>query len=91
VYQGANLEYSIASAEVKDWDKANNKIYLINIIGQFTANVALIGTDSNTTYTVADSDTIGDFLDYDLYDNRQIQTEANTFIDFSETNPFGTP
>jgi hypothetical protein len=90
VYQGANLAYSSASAEVKDWDNANNKIYLMNVIGQFAANVTLIGTDSNTRYTVANSDTIGDFLDYDIYDNRQIQTEANAFIDFSETNPFGT-
>lgn len=91
VYQGANLASSVASAEVKEWDNANNKLYLMNVIGQFSANVTLIGSDSNTRYTVADSDTLGDFLDYDIYDNRQIQTEANTFIDFSETNPFGSP
>jgi len=91
VYQGANLAVSTASAEVKDWDNANNKLYLMNVIGQFAAGSTLIGNDSNTRYTVADSDTLGDFLDYDIYDNRQIQTEANAFIDFSETNPFGSP
>jgi hypothetical protein len=91
VYQGANLAYSSASAEVKDWNKSNNKIYLMNVVGEFTANTTLIGSDSNTRYTVSNSDTLGDFLDYDIYDNRQIQTEANAFIDFSETNPFGTP
>jgi len=91
VYQGSNLASSSASAEVKDWDNANNKLYLMNVIGQFAANTTLIGNDSNTRYTVANSDTLGDFLDYDIYDNRQIQTEANAFIDFSETNPFGSP
>ena len=63
----------------------------MNIKGDFTANTPLIGVTSNARFTAAAVDSIGDYLDYDLYDNRQLQNEANTFIDFSETNPFGTP
>lgn len=91
VYQGANLAYATATAEVKEWTPQTNVLLLMNIKGDFTANGQLIGTTSNARFNIATVDSIGDYLDYDLYDNRQLQNEANTFIDFSETNPFGTP
>ena len=93
VYQGANLTSSIASAEVKEWDSSSKKLTLMNIKGEFVsgANTLVIGSESNTRYAIASSDTIGDFLEYDVFDNRQIQTEADEFIDFSESNPFGEP
>jgi hypothetical protein len=91
VYQGANLAYSTASADVKDWDPITQKIQLINIIGQFQANANVIGSTSNTIYNVSIFDDLGDNTDYDTYDNRNIQTEADAFIDFSEINPFGKP
>lgn len=91
VYQGANLAYATATAEVKEWTPQTNVLLLMNIKGDFTANAQLIGVTSNARFTAASVDSIGDYLDYDLYDNRQLQNEANTFIDFSETNPFGTP
>ena len=28
---------------------------------------------------------------YDIYDNKVLQNEANTFLDFTESNPFGQP
>jgi hypothetical protein len=40
---------------------------------------------------VASLDDMADLVDYDDSDNRVIQTEANTFIDLSEINPFGVP
>ena len=91
VYQGANLQYSIASADVKDWNPITQKIQLINIKGQFTANANITGSISGAVYNVMTYDDMGDYTDYDTYDNRNIQTEADEFIDFSDINPFGKP
>jgi hypothetical protein len=91
VYQGTDLIFATASAQVKDWDRANNKLYLINITGNFAETANVIGSSSNAAYYLASKDDIGDFTDYDLYDNRILQTEADGFIDFSEKNPFGEP
>jgi hypothetical protein len=91
VYQGANLAYATASADVRDWEPITKKIQLINVIGSFTPNVALVGSVSNTSYTTSTVDDMGDYLDYDTYDNRILQDEADIIIDTSENNPFGRP
>lgn len=90
-YQGANLAYSTAQAKVKNWDKSNNKIYLINITGNFSTSSIIRGTQSNAVYTITTKDDIDTFTDYDTYDNRRIQDEVDDFIDLSESNPFGSP
>lgn len=91
VYQGASLSAATASADVRDWDPITKQLQLINIIGEFTANTVLRGATSNTAYTVATSDTLGDYLEYDTYDNKIIQTEADAIVTFNEHNPFGEP
>jgi len=91
VYQGTSLATATATGEVKDWDPISKGLLLMNIYGSFTANANVIGATSNTRYNALNVDDMDDFTDYDIYDNRKIQTEANTFIDFSEVNPFGTP
>jgi hypothetical protein len=91
VYQGANLAYSTAQAKVSDWQKANNSVILTEIIGKFEPGSNLIGVSSNTSRLIANTDTMEDAAYYDLYDNKIIQTEANTIINLDETNPFGAP
>lgn len=91
VYQGPNLIDATAIGEVKLWNNSNNSIQLINVRGEFTEGANLIGTSSNTRYIVAGYDELADAATYDDSDNRIIQTEANTFIDLSEINPFGVP
>ena len=60
-------------------------------MGEFSTSGNISGVSSNAVYRVSATDTLGDFVDYDLYDNRNLQTEANNFIDLSENNPFGSP
>lgn len=91
VYQGANLASSLASAEVKNWDPQLDKLFLINIKGTFAASANIRGVKSNTVYNVVATDTMEDNSEYDLNDNKQMQTEADDFIDFTEVNPFGRP
>lgn len=89
VYQGANLNYSTAEAQVKEWNKSANTLYLINISGNFNTTVNVIGTTSNASYAIAATDTFSDFSDYDLFNNQQFKSEANNYIDLSQKNPFG--
>jgi hypothetical protein len=91
VYQGANLAYATAIAEVKHWVIDTTNLEVVNIRGQFNSGANVIGSQSNTRYMVASYDDLADLVDYDDSDNRIIQTEANTFIDLSEINPFGVP
>jgi hypothetical protein len=91
VYQGSNFAASTASAEVKQWDPTSKKLEVINIRGVFASNVNVVGLSSNTIYKISNTDTLGDNSEFDLYDNKQLQDEANSFIDFSESNPFGLP
>lgn len=91
VYQGSNLAYATAVAEVKHWIPETKVLEVINVKGNFIPAANLIGSTSNTRYTVASLDDLADLVDYDDSDNRVIQTEANTFIDLSEINPFGVP
>lgn len=91
VYQGANLAYATASASVTDYDPETKKINLHNIVGTFTTATTLIGVTSNASYTVTATDTFGDYVFYDMSDNKNLQTEAALFIDLSEINPFGMP
>lgn len=89
VYQGSNLAYATASAKVQNWIPSNNKLYIIESNGEFTTG-NVIGVTSNTVNYVTVADTLGDHVYYDLFENKEIQTEANTFISIT-SNPFGNP
>lgn len=91
VYQGANVNTAIAVGHVKEWDRTNTKLQIINIQGTFTPGSNVRGETSNAVYVIQTQDDLEDFAVYDQYDNRNIQDEANTFIDFTDTNPFGRP
>lgn len=90
VYQGSNLAYATAQATVKDWDASIDKLYVINIDGQFQSNANVIGATSNTRYRLSTYDDIKDSTDYDLYDNRNLAAEANSIV-IIQGNPFGEP
>lgn len=91
VYQGANVNTATAVAAVKEWNPTTKILEVINIQGEFANTNTIIGVTSNASYVIATLDEMGNFVDYDHSDNRTIQDEANTFIDFSEVNPFGLP
>lgn len=91
VYQGPNLATSNIKATVTDYDPATKKLTLHNIMGVFATATNIRGVTSNAVYVVTSTDTLGDHVFYDDYDNKEIQDEAVLFIDLSEINPFGMP
>lgn len=88
VYQGATFAEADARGEVSNWFPANTTIMIHNIRGVFTVGETIIGNSSNTQYTVGSYDKFDDVV-IDS-DNREIQISANSFLQFDETNPFGS-
>lgn len=92
VYQGANLSSATSQATVSNWDGVNRKLYIYNVNGSFTSVSGNVkGIASNTSSAISSADTMGDHVYYDLFNNKDIQNEANNYIDLSEINPFGQP
>lgn len=91
VYQGTSYATANASAKVSNWDASNSKIYLVDVKGTFSTSANLVGNTSSTIRSVSTSDTMGDYVYYDMFDNKEIQTEANNLISVMEQNPFGMP
>lgn len=77
------------TARVKSWNAVTRKLELSNISGDFTQGEIIMGSVSQAQYKLQLASA------YDIKDafaqNQAIQTEANSIIDFSEENPFGTP
>jgi hypothetical protein len=90
VYQGDSYEEATAVAEVSAWNKPNLLLDLRNIKGQFVSGADIVGVTSGAFYTVASFDDMNNVND-GLDNNKLIEDEADNFLDFSETNPFGEP
>ena len=90
VYQGNTYANATATAEVKHWMPNTKQLEVITVKGSFTDGVQLTGLTSNTIYYITSQDGLDDFVDNDDFDNRRLQTEANTFV-VMQNNPFGEP
>ncbi len=91
VYYSTDQTFANATAvgTVSEW-VANTKILSItNVMGEFTANTLVIGATSNARYTISRYDPLNVDVNNETYDNLYIEQQANSIIDFSETNPFG--
>jgi len=77
-----------ATARVKTWNKSNNVLKVGTTNGTFVSGDVIVGSASSAKYSV---DVIQSAEFADKYDKgEQIETLADTFLDFTETNPFGT-
>jgi hypothetical protein len=98
VYQsGANTRANaVATAIVQSWTRgANtataNTLTVSNIAGEFVPGVIkIVGATSNAQYVLASYDPLKDSVEDDSYDNYIIEQNANSIVNFSETNPFGS-
>jgi hypothetical protein len=77
------------TGRVKSWNSTTNKLELSNITGDFIPGETLVGTASSASYEIKVV-TVDNLID-PFAQNKEIQIEADTIIDFSEKNPFGTP
>jgi Virus neck protein len=91
VYQSSDTTQANATATaiVSNWNQSANTLSIINIAGEFVDNVVVIGASSNAQYTLGTYDPLNVNLRNEKYDNLYINTQADSIIDFSESNPFG--
>ena len=79
---------SSTTARVKSWNSITNTLEISINDGEFYPGELIIGTASSATYAVQN------FNNFDLYnkyeENSEINTEEQSIIDFTESNPFGT-
>jgi len=76
--------------EVNYWDISSRVLYLQNMTTlTFAVNDTFVGVDSEASWSV---EVVGDdleFADDTQAQNEEFDTQGNSYLDFSETNPFG--
>jgi hypothetical protein len=80
---------SSTTALVKSWDSSTNVLGVSNISGTFVKGDVLVGSESGASYKVRIITT--DDINDTYAQNDEIELEADSIIDFSESNPFGNP
>ncbi len=92
VYQALDSTEANATvvAVVQEWNKKANTLNVTNIAGEFVPNRNIIGASSNASYVLANFNPLKDSTRDESSDNYIIENQANSIIDFSETNPFGS-
>lgn len=92
VFQSHDNTYAnaVTVATVSSWDSTSNTLSVTNIAGEFSNSYPVIGSTSNTHYSYSTYDPLNVVLHNEKYDNKLIETEANSIINFGETNPFGS-
>jgi hypothetical protein len=77
------------TARVRSWNVITNVLEVSSVSGSFTPGESIVGTASSASRKLRSIDA---FAVEDGYsDNEIIETEADSIIDFSNTNPFGMP
>jgi len=80
---------SSTTAYVNSWDATTNILELKIVSGSFVAGETLVGSTSGASRSIRTL-TRDDIID-PYADNDTIELEADSILDFSEKNPFGTP
>ena len=91
VYQGASLAAATVKGEVASWNATDKVLNLINMTGNFSGTVNIIGDDSSASYSITSFDAQSSAADTAVTgDNADIEAAADAIIDFTEGNPFGS-
>ena len=76
-------------ARVRVWNSVTNILEVSHVTGDFQVGENLVGSESGASLALRIIDT--NPTDDGFADNYNIETEADSIIDFSEQNPFGMP
>jgi hypothetical protein len=90
IYQGTNSANANVQAIVHTW-RTGQYVDVIRTQGTFAANVLVKGATSNSSWVLASSNdkvTLDNAFE-DIADNNRIETESDSILDWTETNPFG--
>jgi hypothetical protein len=77
------------TARVRKWTASTNQLEISNVTGAFVSGETVVGTASSASYKIRKVDVnVGND---GFADNNEIEFEADSILDFSESNPFGVP
>ena len=77
------------TGRVKTWNSTTNALEVGNVNGEFTVGENIVGSTSGASHGLLSVRI--DPADDGFADNLDIETEADSILDFSEQNPFGIP
>jgi hypothetical protein len=76
-------------AVVNSWNSTTNELKISKVSGKFTPGESIVGTASSASRKLISTQ---NYNVTDFYaENKDIQEESSSIIDFSEKNPFGMP
>jgi hypothetical protein len=91
VYQGASLAAATVKGEVASWNATDKVLNLMNMTGNFSGIVNIIGDSSSASYSISSFDAQASAADTAATStNVEIEAAADAIIDFTEGNPFGS-
>ena len=77
------------TARVRTWNSTTNVLEVSSVSGTFTIGEDIVGSTSGASHALRVVDL--EAVDDGFADNFDIETEADSILDFSEGNPFGIP
>jgi len=80
---------SNTQGRVRTWDATTNILEVASVTGSWVRGENLVGQTSGAIHEIRQIDL--DPLDDGFADNLKIEEVADTILDFTEQNPFGTP
>ena len=91
VYQGASLAAATVKGEVASWNATDKLLNLINMTGNFSGTVNIVGDSSSASYSISSFDAQQSAANTAASaTNQEIEAAADAIIDFGEGNPFGS-
>ncbi len=88
VYVGDSVGSANTKARVVSWNATDKTLKITDVVGTFGATSNIVGDTSGAYYSLSTTPDTRVFTNDVSANNVTIETEADSIIDFSESNPF---
>ena len=88
VYVGDSVSSANTKARVVSWNSTDKTLKITDVVGTFGATSNIVGDTSGAYYSLTTTPDTQVFVNDKTANNVTIETEADSIIDFSESNPF---
>tara|TARA_B100000902_G_C27225067_1_gene871708 strand:+ start:422 stop:1282 length:861 start_codon:yes stop_codon:yes gene_type:complete len=88
VYVGDSVSSANTKARVVSWNTTDKTLKITDVVGTFGATSNIVGDTSGAYYSLTTTPDTQVFVNDKTANNVTIETEADSIIDFSESNPF---
>ena len=88
IYVGDTFASANTTARVLSWNQTDRELKITDIVGTFGATSNIVGQTSGAYYSLSTTPDTQVFINDTTANNVTFETEADSIIDFSESNPF---